>query len=454
MQQPAAQSSAVSAEEDLTLYDVYRDESKMQAFIGQLTVEELVRIAGSYGNESATVRGAICALGAGSGSGLDQYGIPAANAVDGPAGIVLHGGRPDSQTTFFPCESLLACSWDTALAEELGLRLGTEASALGMDVWLAPGVNLHRNPLTGRNFEYYSEDPLLSGKFAAAVARGAAETGVQVMLKHFVCNEKEASRDISDSILSERALRELYLKPFRIAIEEGEINFVMNSYNLVNGVETSENWELNVGILREEWGFEGAIVTDWANNSLNHKEILGGTNIKTLNPDPDDIYEALNRGELTIDGLRENAKFILNALMHVNSFTKLQTIFEEGDSVLEASQYLYQNGAQVEEKSINDALVRKTLSGFSAGDEVIYTVYVCGGGQFRLFANYRAQTAGKAFTVYVNGEQVASFTVKNTGENFSTTGGYQLQLPEGKAEIKLVFEDTDVTLSALCFDRG
>lgn len=245
------------------------------------------------------------------------YGIPNIMTADGPAGIRFHR-ELGVTTTAFPCATLLGSSWDPQLAYEVGAAASLEAKENNIMVWLAPGVNIHRNPLCGRNFEYFSEDPLLAGKQAAGMIRGIQSNRIAATPKHFALNNKETNRRNCDSRASERAIREIYLKQFEILVRESHPWSVMSSYNIINGHRASENKDLLTGILREEWGFDGMVTTDWWTFGEHYKEVAAGNDMKMATGFPDRLQEAMEKGILARKDMEKAAENILRLILRID----------------------------------------------------------------------------------------------------------------------------------------
>ena len=288
------------------LMDVVNGVCTMDDFLAQLTNGQLIDLLCGQPNT-----GVANTFGMGN---LPEYGVPNLMTADGPAGVRI---QPEMGvcTTAWPCATLLACTWNTQIVEQVGAAGALEMKENNLGVWLTPAMNIHRSPLCGRNFEYYSEDPLIAGKMAAAMVRGIQSRHIGASVKHFCCNNKETNRKESDSRVSERALREIYLKGFEIAVKEAQPWTLMTCYNLVNGQYASERKDLLAGILREEWGFEGMVTTDWWNKAYQYKEIKAGNDLKMGAGEPDAVLEALREGKVTREEIATCAKRVLETIL-------------------------------------------------------------------------------------------------------------------------------------------
>lgn len=259
---------------------------------------------------------------------IDRLNIPSIFCADGPHGVRRQassgdhlGLNPSLPATCFPTAASVANSWDEGLCEEIGNALGEEAKSQGVNVLLGPGLNIKRSPLCGRNFEYFSEDPYHAGKLAASYVRGIQEQGVYACPKHFAVNSQELRRMAMNAVLDERTLREIYLEGFEIAVKEGKAKSIMTSYNEVNGTYTNENKHLLKDILRDEWGFDGLVITDWGGSNDHAKGVAAGSHLEMPSPGLDSargLIKALEDGSLTMEELDTCVEGLLEAVFDLN----------------------------------------------------------------------------------------------------------------------------------------
>ncbi|MEF2878304.1 MAG: glycoside hydrolase family 3 C-terminal domain-containing protein [Blautia sp.] len=292
-----------------SLREVAEGKLSLDAFLEQLSIEDKIHLLGGQPNT-----GVANTFGMGN---LKDYGIPNVMTADGPAGLRIQPWC-GVNTTAWPCATMLACTWNTELVEQVGAAAAEEVKENNIGIWLTPAMNIHRSPLCGRNFEYYSEDPLVAGKMGAAMVRGMQSRHIAASAKHFACNNKESNRKDSDSRVSERALREIYLKGFEIVVKESQPWTIMSSYNKINGQRASENRELLTGILREEWGFQGIVTTDWWTRGEHYKETKAGNDVKMGCGYPERVLEAYEKGLITEEEISICAKRVLEMMLKLD----------------------------------------------------------------------------------------------------------------------------------------
>ena len=322
-----------TGDKGLKLIDVKNGKCTLDEFVAQLSNNDLKVLVYGEGMSSPKVTaGTGCAFG-GLTPELKRFGIPIACGTDGPSGIRLDSG---AKASAMPNGTLLACSFDTDLVEEMFVYEGIELQGYEVDCLLGPGINIHRHPLNGRNFEYFSEDPFLTGKMAAAICRGIAKSGNTAVIKHFIANSQETCRHSVNAVVSERATREIYAKAFEIAVKEGNVLSIMTSYNPINGIWSASNFDLNTQLLRNEWGYKGFVMTDWWAMMNHDGGVQSRENICAMLRAQNDIYmvtgdaqstsdnlhESLENGMLTLGELQRSAKTMLRFLMNSRSYER------------------------------------------------------------------------------------------------------------------------------------
>ncbi|MCH4009561.1 glycoside hydrolase family 3 protein [Companilactobacillus sp.] len=346
-----------------TLFDVYTGKITMDQFVASLSTKELSKIVNGnldlnaegfealknqaglgQSSNSVIVGGASTIVPGAAGqttSALLDKGVPVSVNSDGPAGLRLtpvgtvNGKTVYQYATAWPIGTLMAQTWDPLMIYSVGNAVGKEMIEMGIDTWLAPGMNIHRNPLNGRNFEYYSEDPLVAGISAAAETKGVqSNPGVGTTIKHFAANNEETNRFVTNSVIGEQALREIYLKGFQIAIEDSQPQYVMSSYNRVNGTYSAANYDMLTNILRGEWGYKGGVMTDWFSfKSLTDSPAVIHAGNDLIMPGGTQIPLQVAASTLPIGGnkldlgdLQQAAKRVLTSIMNTNTFAKTYNV--------------------------------------------------------------------------------------------------------------------------------
>lgn len=445
----------------IKLQDVYDKKISMEDFIAQLTNEELAIIVRGEGMSSPKVTSGTASAFGGVGDSLLDYGIPIGCTADGPSGIRMESGLKATQ---LPIGTLLAATWNKNLVEELYIMEGRELLSNQIDALLGPGLNIHRNPMNGRNFEYYSEDPLVTGTFAAAVVRGIMTGGSNATLKHFACNSQEKSRFAVDAVVSERALREIYLKGFEIAIREGGANCVMTSYNPINGHWAASNYDLNTTILRKEWGFNGIVMTDWwakmndvitggsaDTKNTNHMVraqndlyMVINNNGAEINSGEDNTIKSLENGSLTIGELQRSAMNICNFLMRAPVFFRKK---ETEEIITRYKARKEAAGKEIQSLS-GDSKVR-----LNAGSSVFLKAE--DGGVYSIIVNIMSPQSNLAQTtcnVTLNDELMTTIQTSGTDGRWITQKLNKIELEEGFYELKLDFVKPGMEIAWIQFN--
>lgn len=454
---------AYTGDQGLLLKDVLAGKCTMEAFIAQLSLEDLAAIVRGEGMCSLKVTPGTAAAFGGVSENLLHFGIPVGCCADGPSGIRMDNGAPATQV---PIGTLIACTWDEALAEELFACIGEELIQNQIDTLLGPGINIHRHPLNGRNFEYFSEDPLLTGKIAAAIVRGIASKGVHATIKHFACNSQESGRHVVNAVVSQRALREIYLKAFEIAVKEGNAQSVMTSYNPVNGYWTASAYDLNTTLLRDEWGFTGIVMTDWGAKINDVIEGGEGSNQRTadmirsqndiymvvnnngaeINSYNDDTLEALKTERLTLAELQRSAMNICRFLM------KTPALSNEKNGVVNVLFIQPLDTNPQVENALNDHnqivwnTAIETSKYFMIQETADYDIIV------RLMSpqTFMAQTICKAV---LNGKELVTFQTNGTEGKWNLQKLLRVHLEAGDYQIVLQFPKPGMQVDYMEFRR-
>lgn len=432
-------------------------EEELDAFVAQFTNEELAVIVRGEGMSSPKVTPGTASAFGGVSDSLHGYGIPIACASDGPSGIRMESGLKATQ---LPIGTLLACSFNIPMMEELYQMEGRELVGNEIDTLLGPGINIHRYPLNGRNFEYFSEDPLVTGQFAAAMTRGIRSAGSSATVKHFAANNQETERHNVNSIVSERALREIYLKGFEIAVKEGNANSIMTSYNPVNGHWTASNYDLNTTILRGEWGYQGIVMTDWwakMNDVVNGGEadrrytsfmvraqndlyMVVNNNGAAINAAGDDTVEALEAGKLTVGELQRCAKNICRFLLGTPVMKRPLKDFDPLLTVT-AKEAVNTDGKQV--------CALQSGNRIEAGKFENTVLYVEKESILNVNAHFCFPVEGLAqgaANLYLNGELMATVQTGGTGERFLTQRMCRVKFMPGYYELKAEYVTPELKL--------
>ena len=438
----------ITGNQGLTLQMVAEGTCSMEKFIAQLTKEELATIVRGEGMCSIKVTPGTAAAFGGVSDQLLEYGIPVACCADGPSGIRMDNGLLATQ---LPIGTLLACTWDTELIEELYTLQGKELVRNEIDTLLGPGINIHRHPLNGRNFEYFSEDPLITGKMAAAVVRGIGKNGGYATVKHLACNSQETGRHVVDAVVSQRALREIYLKGFELAVKEGNAKSIMTAYNPLNGHWTASNYDLVTTILRKEWGYTGIVMTDWwaqMNDVVHGGEpsrtltadmiraqndiyMVVGNNCAELNVMEDNTLESIEKGNLTIGELQRNAANVCRFLINTPAFER----FKDRKYVIPKFKAIQADSTQnVQDITLDTKVV--------LDKETKRTFRVENAGVYKVIAKLMSKESNTAQTVckaYLNDVELNTFQTNGTEGKWLYQILLRIMLEQGNYELKIEF---------------
>ena len=440
---------------ELNFKSVLEGKHTMEELVDALSNEELAFLSsGKNGN----IRSGTGTIGGLFNAGLTKkYNIPFGETCDGPAGI--RQSEEKMQSTAWPCSTAMASSFDVDLLKKVGEETGKEARRVGCTFWLAPGMNTHRSPLCGRNFEYYSEDPLLSGKMAAAITQGVQSKRVSITLKHFFANNKEQNRNgddvddrlASDSRMAERVAREIYLKGFEIGVKEGKPWAIMSSYNRINGIKTSTNHDLLTNILRNEWNYDGLLMTDWFTKSEIDDEAHAGSCVKMPSGSVEVLKNGIEKGSVTRDDLKRNILYMFNSLSKTFCIDRL---YQETEIDLKIENqplkvkvfdktYKKSEGIWYEECKDEDGGFNPTNTW--TGTWISFYIQNDGDEERTVKIRYASVGEGFGFKFKKYEEDLGEITnLKVTGDwqKWETSPEFKIKLPKGSYEITLCFIGT------------
>ena len=444
------------------LADVAENKVTLDEFVAQFSDEDLACIVRGEGMSSPKVTPGTASAFGGVTDSLLNFGLPIASCADGPSGIRMDSG---AIATSLPNGTCMACTWNAEMIEQLYQMEGRELIKNNIDFLLGPGINIHRNPLNGRNFEYFSEDPFLTGSMAVAQSKGMHSEGASGTLKHFSANNQETARHDIDCIISERALREIYLKGYEMAVKQANARSIMTSYSAINGIWAASNYDLNTTILREQWGFDGFVMTDWWAKLNDEGEPATIRNTKAMVRAQNDVYmvvenalnnstkdntsESLEKGLLMRGELQRCAKNICNVLLQSHSFRRLlrgERVFSQSTSTFNQTQ---SHLIKIEENT------EIMLDGVetSAGNEKSWELDVVNGGDYTLAFTVMSNLnplAQLPINVLINDQFSSTFVFNGTDGQF-TTREKQLHLTTGALKLTFVFPQSGLKVQRLRF---
>ena len=459
------QELSITGDMGIKLADVSSGRASMDDFIAQLSDYDLSCIIRGEGMGSPKVTAGTASAFGGVSPSLENFGIPCACCSDGPSGMRLDCG---THAFSLPNGTLLACTFNKALAEELFSLCGLEMTANKVDCLLGPGMNIHRHPLNGRNFEYFSEDPYLTGTIAAAQLRGLHSAEVTGTVKHFCGNNQETNRHYLESVVSERALREIYLKGFEIAVREGNADSIMTTYGCVNGLWTAGNFDLNTVILREEWGFKGFTMTDWWANINSRSEAVSRNNFAAMARAQNDVYMvcadscdnddntlyALENGSLMRCELQRNAANICAFLMHTNAMKRLVGEAAEIEIINRPSEEAISDAIVVFYDLDNEAVIDLDDICTDKGSVHSFALKVSVLGHYRITltaSSEQSELAQIPVTMFSMGSASGTFTWNGTGgkpKSFST----KIPIFSRFTTIRLYFAQSGLKMHSISFE--